>query len=350
VASPRTGGSSGEERLPRWEAGAPAAAPSRSVNRGSNTTVAQRKARAQQRGSAPPPRDGSDNSGTPEIVRNVLGIVWIVFAAVITLLSLGFLIGSFAMVDVLGDISKARNFGTALGRKDHYDEYFDSLAAAGFKVVEDKPNIVKGVTNYLWTVVPPGTDALRVFSWQHSLETNELQPSSNAALLLDIELGYISTGDAPSFAVDFKYNPDDNVILAMLDRNVSYFAKGNPNGWGAAPAGPPAPLPPKFDPKKGRRSVGGAIESEEPEDEDAEGEEGEAVEGEPTEGEAGEAGAGESGEEAPPAETGDGDESEPPIEVVDPDEPPADDGGDEEPAPEPEPEDDGDGGDATDVR
>jgi hypothetical protein len=339
-----------EDASPRW-ADAPA---TRSVNRGSaagrtvtRETVAERRARALSGGKSKtggPKRDGTGK----EVVANTLGLVWIVSAAIVVVLCVFFLAGSVLMMGILSEISRARDFDAAIERDQAYQDYFAKIAAAGFKVIEDEPSLVEGVKQYLWTVLPPGEQTLRVFSWSYNMQTNEYLPTSNAALLLDLKLDYIKTGEAEKFANGFTYQPDDPVAEAMLKGDVTFFAANNPNGWGAQQETAPPLPPPLFDPKKGKRGGSPVVASAE------EGDEEETAEGDPTEGEVAV-----EGEQPPAAEDGQNPEPEPPAQEVEDPEPPIevepeppveDDGGGEpepEPEPEPAPEDDGD---ATPVR
>jgi hypothetical protein len=327
-----------------------------SVTRGVSPGVAERRARALRgsgKGSAPKPRTPKASEPS-EMVANFFGLLWIAFGALIVVISLVFVAGSMLMFGVLREISSARNFDDAVGRTSEYEDFFKEVAAAGFQVDGDRPNIKEGVTQYLWTVHPPNDGPLRVFSWQHFLESNEMRPTSNSAALLDIELGNLTEAEALAFSRQdtpdggsretFHLDTADPISNAIIDRNASYFAKNSGNGWSesqvVADNAPPLP-PPLIDPKsRSRKGVGSAVTSDEEDEEVASTED-------PTAGEDGD----KSGEDVQPPEEKQPDDPapEPPI-VVEP-QPPADDGGggtDPEPEPEPEPADPGDG-DATPV-
>jgi len=281
-------------------------------------------------------------------------LLWIALGALVIVICMVFVVGSIVMFGVLREISDARNYDSAAAQFAGYEEFFKSAAEAGFKVDSDKPNIKEGITQYLWTVTPPNDGPMRVFSWQHDLETNEVRPTSNAAALLDIELGRIDMAKAQGYAVVegrqvFQFDPDDKTANAIIDRNASAFARNSADGWGPQQpqlANAP-PLPPAlFDTKaRSRKGVGSSVASaEEDAEEEATNEEnptegdGEQVEGEP-----------------PAASEPEPEEPEPPTEVQP--EPPADDGGDGNDDagggdPEPEPPGDGEGdgdGEATPV-
>ena len=323
--------------------------------RGVSTSVEQRRARALGQdkdkrrgggGGSKPPKEGNRS----EAVSNIFGLLWIALGAIVIIICAVFVVGSVVMFGVLREISDARNYDDAAAQFADYEEFFKSTADAGFKVDSDKPNIKEGVTQYLWTVTPPNDGPMRVFSWQHDLQSNEVRPTSNAAALLDIELGRIDTAKAQEYAqVDgrqvFQFDPNDKTANDIIDRNTAAFARNNGEGWGSQQQvianAPPLP-PPLFDPKsRTRKGVGSAAAAAEEEEETAEED--------PTEG-----GEGEQADPAqPPAET-EPEPPEPPTEVEP--EPPVegggdgnDDGGGEEPQPPGDGEGDGDGGDATPV-
>jgi hypothetical protein len=330
---------------------------SRSVTRGVSTGVEARRARAlgADKDKRKPSGGGNKPSkqGAPsETLSNALGLLWIAVGGIIIAICAVFVIGSVVMFGVLREISDARNYDAAASQTGAYEDFFKSVGDAGFTVGSDKPNIKEGVTQYLWTVTPPNDGALRVFSWQHDLQTNVIRPTSNAAALLDIELGFLDAAKAQEYAQSdgrqvFQFDPQDATTNAIIDRNTSAFARSNGEGWGKqAPqiaSAPPLP-PPMFDPKaRTRKGVGNAPAAEEEEEATAEGD--------PTEGEDGE----QAEPAQPPAETEPDPEPQPPTEVQ-PADPPAEDAGDGNddggtPAPEPpgEGEGDGDGGDATPV-
>nr|MDQ3024264.1 hypothetical protein [bacterium] len=221
------------------------------ATRGVNSTVAERRARALGKSdtSRKAPRSPK-GGGQSEVVANMFGLLWIAVGGLIVFLCLGFVIGSVLMFGVLREISNARDFDGAVSRTDQYEERFSEIAAAGFKVDDDRPNINEGVTQYLWTVHPPNDGPLRVFSWQHYLESNEIHPTSNSAAMLDVDLGHITPDEARDFSkrengsTIFEHNPDDEVARAIIERNVVPFARNSNTGWGpnlSAQSAPPLP-------------------------------------------------------------------------------------------------------------
>lgn len=328
---------------------------SRTVARGVSNGVEARRAKAlgldkdKRRGSdgSRPPKQGSSS----EAVSNLFGLLWIILGAIVIAVCAVFVVGSVVMFGVLREISDARNYDAAASQTGAYEDFFKSVADAGFTVGSDKPNIKEGVTQYLWTVTPPNDGALRVFSWQHDLQTNEIRPTSNAAALLDIELGFLDRVKAEEYSQAdgrqvFQFDPLDATTNAIIDRNASAFARSNGQGWGpqlpVIASAPPLP-PPLFDPKsRSRKGVGSAASASE--DEEATAEE------DPTEGEDGDKQA----EPGQPPEEAEPEPPQPPTEV-EPAQPPAEgdgggnDGGGDEPSPPGEGEGDGDGGDATPV-
>jgi hypothetical protein len=317
------------------------------VTRGVSSSVAERRARALSKPadkSATKTRRGGGgrspkSGGTPnEVVANTFGLLWIITGGLIILVCLGFVVASIAMFGVLQDISATRNFGGLQKRVDALEQRFSEIATAGFEVEYDKPNINEGVTQYLWTVQPPNDGPLRVFSWQHYLESNEMRPTSNSAALMDVELGNITLRQAEEYSRRdkggqvYQWNANDEVARAIIQHNVVPFARNSNSGWGpnlVAENLEPLP-PPLIDPKaRTRKGVGTSTASEEEEEEeDAAAEEG--AEGEPP---------GDTQTQPPAEKQPEAPEPEPPIEVEP--EPPADDPGDDggsEPEPQPEPE------------
>jgi hypothetical protein len=352
--APRT---SATEGAAKWDS-------SRTVTRGVSGSVEARRARAlgvdkdkeKRRSSDPqPPKSGGSSS---EGLSNFLGLLWIGLGAIVIVLCTVFVVGSVVMFGVLREISDARDYDDAAAQFADYEDFFKKVADAGFTVGSDKPNIKEGVTQYLWTVTPPNDGSMRVFSWQHDLQSNEVRPTSNAAALLDIELGRIDRAKAEELAAAggrFQFDPNDAVANAIIDRNTSAFARSNGTGWGPQQSqiasAPPLP-PPLFDPKSRTRKGVGAGPAEASEEETATDEN-------PTDGGDGD----QQAEPAqPPKETAPGDEDPQPPTEVEPAAPPEGDGGNDagdgddngngkQPKPKPEPGDgEGDGdGDATPV-
>lgn len=296
---------------------------------GQRTVAALRKARALKAVSAAEAGQARPLSPAQQWLLVLLTAIASLLGALLFLGCVGFLLGSILLGSVLDEIS-SRDFSGPIERIDHYEVFFSSVANAGYLVRKDNPKILEGVTTYLWTVQPKGNDELRVFEWQHDLNSPDQQqaltPKTSAAIYADIELGYLKPQDATQFSF---YDPDDKLCLAIVNTDFSLFqTPEGASGWLAqsqVPSGPVlAPLLSPEDAKK-RASVA-------PPEEELTAEELAAQEGQSSE--AVEVNTGEG--QAP------GDGSEPPVEVVGGGEetPPSDGGGGDSGA------GDGGGGDA----
>jgi len=243
----------------------------------------------------------------------LLDLLLVIVEIVIIACGVAFWVGSMMVVGVLNEI-RQHDFSVPLERVAKYEEFFGALRKQGFNVVEDKPRIDEGVTKYLWTVEPPGKAGMFRFEWAHDLEANAVTPKTNAALLLDLELGYINASEARAYTF---FNPSDPVARAVLEQGTAR----RPGGLtaGAGPVGPEqGVLPPLISPEEAKGRAARAKKPEVPATEGGTGAEagaegGGAVEvnppdqgGEPpaTPVEPGDGGGGEGGQPANPPEGG----------------------------------------------
>jgi uncharacterized membrane protein YgcG len=220
--------------------------------------------------------------------------------SVVILCGAAFWAGSLVMVNVLDEIGQ-RDYSGPMRRKGKYEDVFDALRKRGCAVEQDNPRMtVAGVTTYLWVVQPQGSDERVQFQWTHDLQTNEISPQTNGALLLDLQLGYVELGKAQRASF---YNPADQAVIGLLQ--------------GGAVTGPPAPgapaaqpqttaaLPPLISPEEAKgRAARARPKEEEPAagEQPADGGAGDAVQVPPDEGGGG----------TPPSDGGDGGGGTPP--------------------------------------
>jgi hypothetical protein len=217
------------------------------------------------------------------------------------LASLVFFAGSILLGRVMDEISQ-RDFAGVTERISQYESFFDEINKAGYRVSRDNPSVLEGVTTYLWTVQPPGSDELCVFQWEHNLAENKVLEKTSGAVYLDIKLEFITPDEATKVAC---YDANDALSRAIVNSDTALLQQVESGGWvGQAPEGPV--MAPLISPEDGmgRAGAAGPAEEETPA-------EGEAAAGEAQPGEAVEVGAGEDGGGAgdtPPAtEVGAGD-------------------------------------------
>ena len=183
-----------------------------------------------------------------EIVYICFGCLGSILGIVFFLGSIGFLLGSRYLENVINDIG-ASNFTEQMERIDHYSNFFEALRENGYKVVREDPDIDRGMIYYLWQAKPPGSDESRVFRWRHDLEANAVEPLNNPALLLDVKLGYLSSSDAEQWNFEDPgqhYDPGDNLVQAMVNNDFSMINPADlidPEAPAQLPQGPvSAPL------------------------------------------------------------------------------------------------------------
>ena len=156
-----------------------------------------------------------------EIFTVSLGCLGVLAGLVVFVACVGFWYGSRMIVDVLHEIGE-HDFTGPMERINHYEVFFESLTEQGYEVAMQKPSIDLGVTTYFWKVQPQGSEEFRVFRWIHDLEANEVLPQTNAALLLDLELGYVTEEKAREH--DFidpkeRYDTDDLLAQAIVQKS-----------------------------------------------------------------------------------------------------------------------------------
>jgi hypothetical protein len=230
-----------------------------------------------------------------ELARICVGLLGILFGLVLIMACAGMAYLGFIGINVLRDIAK-RDYSTALERIDRYTARFDGMESGGYRIQRSEPKILNGETSYLWVVTPAGSDDRIVYRWKHYLKTNNVEPMTNAALLLDVSFGFISPTDATAFAF---YNPQDKLAQALAQRDFSQISPDQiAERWTASelPMGPV--LAPLMSPEQARSRSMKGLPEEEVAAEDQAAAEG-AAPGEATE----------VGEQAPPA-GGDGDSSD----------------------------------------
>lgn len=135
---------------------------------------------------------------------------WNVLTAVggvlLFVLCVGYVVAAYALVGILAEISQ-KDYGPANERLQTYEQFFHNAEAHGLKVRQSPPYIKGGVKYFLWTIsVPDRADKL-VYRWQHNLQTNRVEPLTNPATHLDLELGYLTAEEARAY----PYEPGDTV-------------------------------------------------------------------------------------------------------------------------------------------
>jgi hypothetical protein len=190
----------------------------------------------------------------------LLNLLLIVIEIVVIVFGVAFWVGSMMVVGVLNEI-RQRDFSAPLERVAKYEEFFGERRKQGFNVVEDKPRIDEGVTKYLWTVEPPGRAGMFRFEWAHDLEANAVTPRTNAALLLDLELGYVNATEARSYTF---FNPSDPVVPEVLEHGTAR-PPGGPLAVSNGQVGPEqGVMPPLISPEEARGRAARAKKTEEP--------------------------------------------------------------------------------------
>jgi hypothetical protein len=159
-----------------------------------------------------------------ELVSISLGCLWIIIGTLIVALCVGVWFGGRLATSVLEEIGD-RDFSGPTQRINKYESFFSSLSENGYVVIQSNTNILMGKATYPWTIQPQGSSERRTFQWEHDLETNVVYPRTNAALCLDVALGYVSAQDAAAYdgfsSENEKYDPDDLITKAMVQNNFS---------------------------------------------------------------------------------------------------------------------------------
>lgn len=244
----------------------------------SRNTAASRAARAAQRVAERSSAAGTA-SGTaarrrgPSVLGILLSFIVVLIESVVILFGVGFWLGSMAMVSVLNEI-RQHDFSAPMERVESYQGFFGALRKAGYSVQEGKPKILEGKTTYLWTVSPRHSDALCLFQWTHDLQSNEITPQTNAALLLDAKLGNIKLADLGSYSF---YDSNDMVARSIVDQNAALLKSGQQL---AQTPDQPLPetgvMPPLITPEQGKARARRGKPAETPAEGAAEGQEGQA--------------------------------------------------------------------------
>ena len=192
----------------------------RSGAAGSGSAAVSRAARREsaRSGGARPEGGGADTrSRGPGFINIFLSLLLVIIEIIVILGGVGFWLGSMAMVGVLNEI-RQHDFSAPMERVESYQDFFGALRKAGYAVVEGKPKILAGKTTYLWTVSPRRSTALCTFQWTHDLQTNEIVPQTNAALLLDVKLGNVKLQQLADFSF---YDANDLVARAIVEGNTA---------------------------------------------------------------------------------------------------------------------------------
>lgn len=191
-----------------------ARSPSQAAARGKGQTNS-RKARAARRNkSAGPAGVGR------EIFVTTLGCVGILLGVAFIAGAVAFWYGSQMILGILNEVAE-KDFTAQYQRISKYEAFFDGLSDEGYDVIREEPKIdtkpESSAKFYLWRVQPAGTGEFCVYRWRYDLKSDEVEPSTNPALLLDIEMGYIRRDDARDYAF---YEPGDELAQAIAQENL----------------------------------------------------------------------------------------------------------------------------------
>ncbi|MCH7472213.1 hypothetical protein IIA79_04600 [bacterium] len=194
-----------------------------------------------------------------------LGCLGILAGLLVIAASAGFWWAGNLMIGVLEEIGQ-RDFSAPMQRISHYEGFFESLGEADYKVDHGKPKILEGVTTYFWAVEPKGTGERRVFCWSHDLEANVVEPQTNPALLLDMELNYTGQQEARRYGF---YEPKDKVAHSIVRNDFSLLSPTELSWQGSEEQVPQGPVSaPLLNPEEAaRRKANMEREQEELEEE-----------------------------------------------------------------------------------
>ena len=203
-------------------------------------------------------------------MRLTLNCLGIVAGLLVIILSIGFCIFSAMVGNILGGI-RDRDLSKPFNRLQRYEEFFDSLSAQGYAVRKSPVVMQASEQVHRWRVVPNGDEDGRLFTWKFMLETNKVEPQTNAALNLDVKLGYVKEGEAQGwdFSGSERYDPNDKLVIAIVESDASLAQGSNLNaGWedssGAltGPVGAPLISPDEAQQRQAR--LGGTPQPQEP--------------------------------------------------------------------------------------
>lgn len=186
---------------------------SHAAARGKSRTAA-RKARATQRN-----RTKKWSAGR-EIFVTSMGCVGIVFGVLFIAASVGFWYGSQMILGILHEVGE-KDFTAQYERINKYEVFFDGLSDAGYDVIREEPKIDtkpdSSAKFYLWRVQPAGTSEFCIYRWRYDLQSDKVEPKTNPALLLDIQMGYVKRDDAKNYGF---YDPSDELAEAIAEDNL----------------------------------------------------------------------------------------------------------------------------------
>jgi len=137
-------------------------------------------------------------------------IAGVVFGIFVIILGVGYVVGAYYLVGVLGEIAQ-KDFTPANQRLSSYEDFFVGLQRQGLEVEKSAPYIREGVKYFLWAVTLPDEQRRLIYRWKHDLETNRVSPLTSAATYLDIELGYIRRQEVGLY----PYTPGDELALQL---------------------------------------------------------------------------------------------------------------------------------------
>ena len=296
--------------------GQPGAARSHGAAASRADRVAQRVAR--RNGGSRAASGGADTRRKgPGFFSVILSLIIVLIEIIVILGGVGFWLGSMAMVGVLNEI-RQHDFSAPMERVESYQSFFGALRKAGYAVVEGKPKILAGKTTYLWTVSPRRSAALCTFQWTHDLQSNEIVPQTNAALLLDVKLGNIKLQQLADYSF---YDAYDIVARAIVEGNTALLKPGEQLGQiQDQPLPETGVMAPLVTPEEGKARARHGKPAEAPTDETQPGQEGQG--GETPAGDGGDGGGaievtppdgnGGGGGETPPGDGGGGGGETPP--------------------------------------
>lgn len=241
---------------------------------GSSGKSAPAKARTAPRSTAR--RKRRSQEGTYSLGREVfgtaMGCLWIILGLGIVAVSAGIYYGTTVAIDVLHEIGQ-RDFSGPRERINQYEQYFNSLDSQQYSVQQGKTNILEGVVSYMWTVEPRGSLARRRFEWFQLYEGNEIQPKTNPALCLDVQLGYMTEGQAAAYTgfagQHERYDPDDVITQSIVQNRFSLIQPQDLSGGWEAVIPPEGPVgAPVVSPTEGNERQETAEQVEEPQPEE----------------------------------------------------------------------------------
>jgi hypothetical protein len=187
---------------------------SQAATRGKSRTAA-RKARATRRN-----KSQQNYSVGREIVVTTFGCIGILFGVVFIGAAIAFWYGSQMMLGILNEVAE-KDFTNQYERISKYEAFFDGLVDAGYDVIREEPKIDtkpdSSAKFYLWRVQPAGTSEFCIYRWRYDLQSDAVEPSTNPALLLDIEMGYIKRDDAGKYSF---YDAGDELAQAIAEENL----------------------------------------------------------------------------------------------------------------------------------